>query len=66
MIPSGLAAPKNKRQDIQEQSTRDAQIKPDLYYPKGYRPELIESWPSDKPILFPESKVPDQMKKKKK
>jgi ribonuclease Z len=61
-----IPAPRNKRSDIQEQSIRDAQINPDLYYPEGYHPELIENWPSDKPVFLPESKVPDAMKKKKK
>ena len=60
-----IPAPRNKRQDIQEQSIRDAEINPDLYYPKEYHPELIENWPSDKAVFLPESKVPDSMKKKK-
>ena len=61
-----IPAPKNKRADIQKQSIRDAEINPDIYYPKGYRPDLIESWPSDKPVFLPESKVPENMKMKKK
>ena len=45
----------------QEHSIRDAQINPDLYYPKEYHPELVESWPSDKPVFIPESKVPERI-----
>jgi hypothetical protein len=43
------------------------EINPDLYYPKGYKPDLILDWPSPgKPVFLPESKVPEQMKMKKK
>ena len=35
-------------QDLQEQSIRDAQIDPELYYPEGYMPHLMEEWPTDK------------------
>ena len=59
-----IPVPKNRRQDIQEQSIRDAEISPDKYYPKGYQPELLTLWPSEKPIFLPENMVPDQMKKK--
>ena len=61
-----IPAPKNKRTDIQEQSIRDAEIDPNLYYPKGYRPELLEAWPSDKPVFLPQKMVPPGMIKKKK
>ncbi len=56
----GLAipAPRNKRQDFQEQSIRDAEIPPDDYYPPGYKPELIPFWPADKPIFIPAEQVP--------
>ena len=36
----------------------------DRYYPKGYQPEMLPFWPSEKPIFLPESMVPEQMKKK--
>ena len=48
-----IPAPRNKREDFQEQSIRDAEIPPDEYYPKGYKPELIPAWPTDKPIFIP-------------
>ena len=59
-----IPVPKNRRQDVQEQAIRDAEIPPEKYYPKGYEPELLPFWPSDKPIFLPETMVPEQMKKK--
>ena len=53
-----IPAPRNKRPDFQEQSIRDAEIPPDEYYPKGYKPELIPFWPTDKPIFIPAAQVP--------
>jgi ribonuclease Z len=60
MIP----APHVKRPDVQEQPIRDAEIPPDDYYPKGYEPELIPFWPTDKPIFIPEDKAPPGLKLK--
>ena len=54
----GHSAPRNKRQDFQEQSIRDAEIPPDDYYPKGYKPELIPFWPTSKPVFIPAEQVP--------
>jgi ribonuclease Z len=53
-----IPAPRNKREDFQEQSIRDAEIPPDDYYPPGYKPELIPKWPTDKPIFIPAEQVP--------
>ena len=53
-----IPAPRVKRQDVQEQSIRDAEIPPDDYYPQGYKPELIPFWPTDKPIFIPADQVP--------
>jgi hypothetical protein len=53
-----IPAPRNKRQDYQEQSIRDAEIPPDDYYPKGYKPEMIPFWPTEKPIFIPAEQVP--------
>jgi ribonuclease BN (tRNA processing enzyme) len=61
-----VPVPRIKRPDIQEQSIRDAEINPDLYYPKGYKPELLPFWPSDKPVFIPEDKVPEKMRMEKK
>ena len=53
-----VPAPRNTRQTTQQQSIRDAQILPDDYYPKGYQPELLKEWPTDKPVFIPKDKVP--------
>ena len=69
MAPNGglvVPVPAHRRQDVQEQSIRDAEIPPGQYYPKGYEPEMLPFWPSDKPIFLPENMVPEQMKKKEK
>jgi ribonuclease Z len=54
MIPP----PKYKRSDIQQQSIRDAEIPPEKYYPKGYEPELLFEWPTDKPLFIPAEMMP--------
>ena len=53
----GMVVPKPRypREDLQEQSIRDAEIDPDLYYPEGYKPHLMESWPTDKDLYLPEA-----------
>ncbi|WFU36134.1 guanitoxin biosynthesis MBL fold metallo-hydrolase GntH [Bradyrhizobium brasilense] len=56
-----IPAPRNTRPEIQEQSIRDAQIPPDDYYPQGYKPELIEAWPTTKPVFIPKEQVPPGM-----
>ncbi len=60
-----VPVPEHRRQDVQEQSIRDAEIPPDKYYPRGYQPELLPFWPSDKPIFLPEHMVPEGFKMKK-
>ena len=37
---------------------------PDRYDSKGYQPDMVPFWPSDKPLFLPENMVPEQMKKK--
>jgi hypothetical protein len=44
-----VPAPRLKRQEVQEQSIRDAEIPPDAYYPTSYNPDLMPDWPMDKP-----------------
>ena len=56
--------PQYQREDIQEPTIRDAQIPPEEYYPEGYHPELMEEWPTDKPIFIPKDKVPHGMKRR--
>ena len=53
-----IPAPKYKRSDIQQQSIRDAEIPPDDYYPEGYAPELLQEWPTDKPLFIPAEMMP--------
>ena len=53
-----IPAPRTTRREAQQQSIRDAEIPRDDYYPKGYKPDLIEFWPTDKPIFIPKDKVP--------
>ena len=36
---------------------RDAQIPAYDYFPKVYKPELIEFWPTDKPRFIPKDKL---------
>ncbi len=60
----GMIVPKPpfQREDMQEQFIRDAEIDPDEYYPENYKPELTESWPTDKDLYLPEALVADSMK----
>ena len=51
--------------DIEEQFTQDAQIPPEDYYPPEYKPELLFTWPSDKPIYVPWYVLPDEKMLKK-
>ncbi|MGB6361814.1 MAG: MBL fold metallo-hydrolase, partial [Thermoanaerobaculia bacterium] len=57
-----VPTPPFQREDLQSQFIRDAEIDPDLYYPEGYKPVLMEHWPTDKPIFIPEELVPESMK----
>jgi ribonuclease Z len=56
----GMLVPPAKydRADIQQQSIRDAEIPPELYYPEGYAPEYLGEWPSDKPVFIPIELMP--------
>ena len=55
--------PVNSRKDIQNQEIRDQQLDPDLYYPKGYKPELLEEWPVDGDLVVPIEMVPESLRK---
>ena len=57
-----VPVPQYQREDLQEQFIRDAEIPPKDYYPEGYQPELMENWPTEKPLFIPEDKVPASMK----
>ena len=57
-----VPAPRQTRANLQQQSIRDAEINPDLYYPTGKRPVLIEDWPTNKAIYLPNKLVPPAMR----
>lgn len=53
-----LPAPRTRRADIQEQSIRNTEISLDAYYPKGYKAEFLQNWPTDKPLRIPQESLP--------
>jgi hypothetical protein len=57
-----VPVPIYQREDLQAQSIRDAEIDPNVYYPEGYHPLLMQDWPTKKPLFIPEEKVPASMK----
>ncbi len=59
-----VPVPRNTREGIQEPTIREAQIPPEEYYPKGYKPELLEDWPAKKPLFIPQDQVPKGMRRK--
>jgi len=50
--------PPTDRTKIQEPFVREQQIAPDLYYPKGYHPELLEEWPVKSDLVAPLDALP--------
>jgi len=54
--------PPTSREEIQNQEIRDAQIDPDKYYPKGYKPELLEDWPVEGDLVVPVEAMPENLK----
>lgn len=53
--------PRQTREKIQEPTIREAQYDPDLYYPAENKPELMEDWPTEKPLFIPADKIPATM-----
>lgn len=53
--------PPTSREEIQNQEIRDQQLDPDLYYPEGYKPELLEDWPVDSDLVVPVEQLPDSL-----
>jgi len=53
--------PPTSRKEIQNQEIRDQQLDPDLYYPKGYKPELLEEWPVDSDLVVPVDQLPPSL-----
>jgi hypothetical protein len=57
VIPSPLHA----REDIQEPFVRDHEIPPEKYYPEGYQPGVLYSWPVDGELVAPVEALPEKM-----
>lgn len=53
--------PPTTREEIQEPFVREQQIDPELYYPKGYMPELLEDWPVDTDLVAPVEALPENL-----
>jgi hypothetical protein len=56
-----VPAPHHGREDIQEPFIRDHEIPPEMYYPEGYHPELLEGWPVDGELVVPQEVMPPEM-----
>ena len=54
--------PPTSREEIQEPFVREMQIDPDLYYPEGYYPELLENWPVSSDLVVPMEGLPENLK----
>ena len=54
--------PPTSREEIQEPFVREQQIDPDLYYPEGYKPELLEVWPVEGDLVVPLDALPDSLR----
>ena len=55
--------PPTSRQEIQNQEIRDQQLDPDLYYPEGFKPDLLEEWPVDSDLVVPVEQLPENLRK---
>ena len=53
--------PPTSRKEIQESFVREHEIDPNLYYPKGYHPELLQEWPVSGDLVVPISQLPPKM-----
>lgn len=56
-----IPAPLTKREDIQNQGIRDSEVDPSEYYPPGYHPELIDTWPVEGDFATPIDTAPPGM-----
>lgn len=58
-----VPAPPFTREEIQNADVRATEIDPDLYYPEGYHPELLQDWPTgDRDLVIPLEDLPDSFK----
>ena len=53
--------PPTSREEIQEPFVREQEIDPAEYYPYGYHPELLDTWPVDGDLVVPADQMPPQM-----
>jgi ribonuclease BN (tRNA processing enzyme) len=53
--------PPTSRKEIQEPFVREHEIDPNLYYPKGYHPELLQEWPVAGDLVVPVEALPPKM-----
>lgn len=54
--------PPTSREEIQEPFVREQQIDPDLFYPEGFKPELLEDWPVAGDLVVPLEMLPENLK----
>ena len=54
--------PPTSREKIQEPFVRKQEIDPNKYYPKGYKPELLQEWPVKGDLVVPLEQLPENLK----
>lgn len=54
--------PTSSREKVQSQEIRDLEIDEVLYYPEGYKPELMKHWPIDSDLVIPAEQLPETMR----
>ncbi len=54
--------PTTSREEIQEPFVREQQIDPEKYYPAGYMPHLLETWPVEGDLVVPLEAMPDKLR----
>ena len=58
----GTRHPPTSREKIQEPFVREQEIDPNKYYPKGYKPELLQDWPVKGDLVVPLEQLPENLK----
>ncbi len=54
--------PPHAREDIQEPFVREQEIPTKKYYPKGFHPELLQTWPVEGDLVVPMDQLPENLK----
>jgi len=57
-----VPAPPHAHEDIQNAEVRETELYPDLYYPEGYKPELLPFWPVEGDLVVPMDMMPETLK----